>query len=94
MVRPNHLRGHTYKASHNRFSLASWVATNSSRPVYGPPGAQFDGLGNLYYDRGNHRKEWIAPYRDHKGEVQSFHASHLSVRVMALYGWVGASGND
>lgn len=43
---------------------------NSQKAVCGPPGASYDWLGNLYFDRGNGVKEWIGPYRDWNGKIR------------------------
>lgn len=37
--------------------------------VYGPPGSKFDMQGNVYFDLGNGRKEYIGVYRDNLGRI-------------------------
>lgn len=41
----------------------------TSKPVYGPPGANFDCYGNVYIELGDGSREWIGPYRNAVGEI-------------------------
>lgn len=43
----------------------------TSKPVYGPPGATFDWLGNVYIERSDGTKEWVGPYRDYYGNTKN-----------------------
>lgn len=47
-------------------SVSDW---SRSKPVYGPPGADFDRLGNVYIPHSDGSKEWIGPYRDTWGNI-------------------------
>jgi hypothetical protein len=56
-------------------SKGSWSCSASCRSlvetvVYGPMGAQFDFLGNVYWDFGGGRKEYIGAYGDQHGNVR------------------------
>ena len=43
---------------------------STDRAVYGPPGASFDWLGNVYFDDGHGRKEYVGVYRDNMGRIR------------------------
>jgi len=44
---------------------------HTSKPAYGPPGANFDWLGNVYIERSDGIKEWIGPYRGYYGGTKN-----------------------
>jgi hypothetical protein len=56
----------------NQVVLLGFVAhgQNAQRAVYGPPGASYDSLGNVYFDLGKGRKQWIGSYKDASGNVK------------------------
>lgn len=37
---------------------------NASVPMYGPPGAKFDWIGNVFVELPDGTKDWIGPYRN------------------------------
>ena len=41
----------------------------TSRPIYVPPGAHFDELGNLCFEHADGSREWIGPYYDGAGRI-------------------------
>jgi len=41
----------------------------TSKPVYGPPGAKLNWLGNVYIEHSDGSKEWIDPYYDYAGNI-------------------------
>lgn len=43
----------------------------TSKPVYGPPGATFDWLGNVYIEHSDGTKEWVGAYRDYNGNTKN-----------------------
>ncbi|KAF2744015.1 hypothetical protein M011DRAFT_202281 [Sporormia fimetaria CBS 119925] len=60
------------QAGQQQHVLLGYVNSNEgnlSRAVYGPPGAQFDTLGNVYFQRDQYTKEYVGPYKDYKGRI-------------------------
>jgi len=41
----------------------------TSKPVYGPPGANFDSMGNVYIEWSDGSKQWVGPYRNAAGQI-------------------------
>src|ERR1700712_3344360 len=50
----------------NQVGLLGFVAhgKTAQKAVYGPPGASFDSIGNVYFGLGQGRKQWIGSYKD------------------------------
>jgi len=57
----------------SQIALLGFVAhgRDAQKAVYGPPGASYDRLGNVYFDLGKGRKQWIGSYRDAQGDAKN-----------------------
>jgi hypothetical protein len=42
----------------------------SQKAVYGPPGAQFDSVGNVFFVHEGGSKEYVLPYRGYDGRLR------------------------
>jgi len=50
--------------------LGFYTAGSQQKAVYGPPGAQFDWIGNVYIEHEGGSKEYVTPYRGWDGKVR------------------------
>lgn len=66
---PNGMFYHTPLTQPQEIFLGFIHEYSTSRPVYGPPGANFDSRGNLYFQHEDGYKEWIGPWRSREGNI-------------------------